>query len=122
MRIETIDTEKIIGLTCPKTGNRILWSDENVEDVLPGTVVSAVITSLMPEECGFDWMPMAAVWRLHFVGADTRKLSLDEVVEAFPASGKALKVVSGGMACGWVRDVTYYIVPEDLPESCFLHA
>jgi hypothetical protein len=45
-----------------------------------------------------------------------------KVVEAFPASGKALKVVSGGMACGWVTDVTNFIVPEELPDKCFIRA
>ena len=52
----------------------------------------------------------------------TRKMTLDEVVEAFPASGKALKVVSSGIACGPVYDVTYFIVPEELPDGCFIHA
>ena len=50
------------------------------------------------------------------------EVGLDEVVDAFPASGKALKVVSGGIACGPVYDVTYYIVPEDLPDECFIRA
>lgn len=39
----------------------------------------------------------------------------------FPASGKALKVVSGGIACGPVLDVTYFIVPEELPFDSFIH-
>ena len=120
MKIERIDTDEIVGFICPATGNRILWDDEGIEDCLRGSVVSAIITSLCPEECGFDWMPMAAAWNEHYASADTRKLTLDEVVEVFPASGKALKIVSIGMTCGPVHDVTYFIVPEDLPDSCFI--
>ena len=120
MRIERIDTDEIIGLTCPVTGNRILWDDENIEDALRGSVVSAIIASVCPEECGFDWMPMAAAWNEHYASTDARKLTLDEVVEAFPAKEKALKVVSGGIACGPVCDVTYFVVPYDLSEECFI--
>lgn len=122
MRIERIDTDEIIGLNCPATGNRILWDDEEIEDALRGSVVSAIITSLYPEECGFDWMPLAAAWKTHYGSVNTRKMTMDEVVEAFPASGKALKVVSGGIACGLVSDVTYFIVPEDIPDRCFIRA
>lgn len=121
MRIERIDTDEIIGLTCPKTGNCILWDDDDIEDALRGSVVLGVVTSQYPEECGFDWMPMAAAWKEHYAGADRRKMSVDEVVEAFPALGKALKVVSGGIACGPVCDATYFII-EDLPDGCFIHA
>lgn len=122
MKIERVDTDEIIGLTCPKTGNRILWEDENIEDALRGSVVLGIVTSLYPEECGFDWMPIAAAWKAHYRAANTREMSLDEVVEAFSAPGNALKVVSGGMACGPVYDVTYFIVPEDLPSGCFIRA
>lgn len=120
MRIEQIDTDGIIGLTCPKTGNGILWGDEDIEDVLRGSVVSAIITSLYPEECGFGWMPMAAAWNQHYASADTRNLTLDEIVEAFPASGRALKVVGGGVACGPVHYVTFFFVPEELPDECLI--
>jgi len=122
MKIEHIDTDEIIGIRCPVTGKRILWDDEYISDVLPGTVVLAVITSLYPEECAVEGLPLAAAWNQHYASADTRKLTLDEIVEAIPASGKALKVVSGGMACGPVCDVTYFIVPEELPEECFIQA
>jgi hypothetical protein len=120
MRIESIDTDEIIGLTCPKTGNRILWGDEDIEDVLRGSVVLAVITSLCPEECAVDWLPLATAWKAHYERSSTPMMTLDEVVEAFPASGKALKVVSSGMACGPVHDVTYFIVREELPDECFI--
>lgn len=120
MKIDRIDSDEIIGLTCPATGKRILWDDEDIAEVLPGTVVLAVITSLYPEECGVDDMPLAEAWKQHYASVNTRKMSLDEVVEGFPASGKALKVVSGGIACGPVCDVTYFIVPEDLPDGYFI--
>lgn len=122
MKVERIDTDEIIGLTCPATGNRILWEDENIEDALRGSVVLGVVTSLYPEECGFPWMPLAAAWRSHYADVNTRKMTLDEVVEAFPAPGKALKVVSGGIACGPVYDVSYYLVGKDLPTGCFISA
>lgn len=120
MTIERIDPDEIVGLKCPKTGHRILWNDEDIEDVLPGTVVLAVITSLAPEECAIENLPLAAAWKQHYASVRARELSLDEVVEALPAAGKALKVVSGGITCGCVADVTYHIVPEDLPDGCFL--
>lgn len=122
MRIERIDADEIVGFICPATGNRILWDDENIEDSLRGSVVFAIITSLFPEECGFGWMPLAAEWNQHYASADTRTLTLDEIVEAFPAPGKALKVVSGGMACGPVQDATFFIVPLNLPYGCFIRA
>lgn len=122
MKIETIHTDEIAGLKCPKTGTCILWDDEDIADVLPGTVVLAVITSLCPEECGVEDMPLAAAWKSHYESANIRKMTLDEVVEAFPASGKALKIANSGMACGPVYDVTYFIVPEELPDGCFIHA
>lgn len=121
MKIERIDTNEIVGLTCPKTGKRVIWTDEDIEDALRGTVVLGVVTSLYPEECGFDWMPLASAWKAHYQSANTRKMSLDEVVESFPAPGKALKVVSGGIACGPVYDVTYLVVPENLPDGCLIH-
>lgn len=122
MKIEPIDTDEIVGLKCPITGTCILWDDEDIADVLPGTVVLAVITSLCPEECGVEDMPLAAEWKLHYASVNAWKLGLDKVVEAFPASGKALKIANSGMACGSVYDVTYYIVPEDIPDDCFIHA
>jgi hypothetical protein len=122
MKIERIDKDEIVGLRCPNTGTSILWDDEDIAYVLTGTAVLAVITSLCPEECGVKDLPLAAAWKLHYSSANTRKMTLDEVVEAFPASGKALKVVGGGMACGPVYDVTYFIVPEDLPHECFIRA
>lgn len=122
MKVERIDTDEIVGLTCPKTGNRILWADDDIEDALRGSIVLGIVTSLYPEECGFNWMPLAAAWKAHYAVADTRKMSLDEVVEAFPAPGKALKVLSSGIACGPVYHVTYFIVPEDLPDGCFIRA
>lgn len=122
MRIERIDTDEIVGLKCPKTGNCILWDDEYIADVLPGTVILAVITSLYPEECAVKNMPLAEAWKQYYASANTRKMSLDEVVEAFPASGKALKVVSGGIACGPVCDVTYFMVHEELLDECFIRA
>lgn len=122
MKIERIDADEIVGLRCPKTRTCILWDDEDIADVLPGTVVQAVITSLCPEECGVEDMPLAAAWKSHYESANTRKMTLDEVVEAFPASGRALKVISGGMACGPMYDVTYFIVSEELPDECFIHA
>lgn len=122
MKIEQIDTDAIIGLKCPITGTCILWDDEDIAFLLPGTVVLGVITSLYPEECAVEDMPLAEAWKSHYESANTRKMTLDEVVEAFPASGKALKVVSSGIACGLVSDVTYCIVPEELPDGCFIHA
>lgn len=122
MRIERIDTDEVVGLSCPKTGNRILWDDDDIEDALRGSVVLGVVTSMYPEECGVDWMPIAAAWKAHYQRASTQKMGLDEVVEAFLEPGKALKVVSGGIACGPVYDVTYFIVPEDLPSGCFIRA
>jgi len=122
MRIEQIDTDEIVGLRCPTTGTSILWDDEDIADVLPGTVVLAVITSLCPEECGVEDMPLAEAWKSHYESANTRKMTLDEVVEAFPASGKALKVKGGGIACCPVYDVTYFVVPIDLPDGCLIHA
>ena len=122
MKIELIDTDEIVGLKCPKTGTCILWDDEDISNVLPGTVVLALIVSLCPEECAIEGMPLAAEWKLHYRSVDAWKLGLDNVVEAFPASGKALKVVSGGMACGPLSDVTYFIVPVGLPDECFIHA
>jgi hypothetical protein len=77
----------------------VLWDDEDIADALPGTVVQAVITSMCPEECAVEGMPLAAAWKSHYTSANTRKMTLDEVVEAFPASGKALKVKGGGIAC-----------------------
>lgn len=100
MRIERIDTDEIVGLKCLKTGHHILWNDENIADVLPGTVVSAVVSSLCPEECAVENLPQAEAWKQHYADVNIRKMSLDEVVEAFPAAGKALKVVSGGITCG----------------------
>lgn len=120
LRIERIDKDDIVGLRCPKTGTRILWDDEDIAYVLPGTVVQAVITSMCPEECAVNDMPLAEAWRSHYASANTRKMTLDEVVEAFPASGKALKVAGGGIACGPVYDVTYFVVPADLPDGCFI--
>lgn len=120
MKIERIDADEIVGLRCPKTGTCILWDDEDIAAVLPGTAVLAVITSMCPEECGVEDMPLAAAWKSHYETSNTRKMTLDEVVEAFPASGKALKVVSSGIACGLVSDVTYFIVPEELPDGCFI--
>ena len=122
MKIERIDTDEIVGLRCPKTGTSILWDDEGIADVLPSTVVLAVVTSLCPDECAVEGMPLAAAWKSHYESANTRKMTLDEVVEAFPASGKALKIANSGMACGLVYDVTYFIVPEELPDECFIHA
>jgi hypothetical protein len=122
MRIERVDTDEIIGLTCPKTGNRILWNDDDIEDALRGSIVRAVVTGLYPEECAIEDMPLASAWKLHYASVNTRKMSLDEVVEAFPASGRALKVVSGGIACGPVRDATFFIVPPDLSSKCFIRA
>jgi hypothetical protein len=122
MRIERVDTDEIIGLTCPKTGNRILWNDDDIEDALRGSIVRAVVTGLYPEECAIEDMPLASAWKLHYASVNTRKMSLDEVVEAFPASGRALKVVSGGIACGPVYDVTYYILLEELSDECFIRA
>ena len=65
---------------------------------------------------------VAAEWNQHYASADTRKLTLDELVEAFPVSEKALKIVGGGMACCPVFNVTYFFVPEELPDGCFIHA
>jgi hypothetical protein len=67
-------------------------------------------------------LPLAAAWKAHFQRVNMPRMSLDETVSASPAPGKAPRVVSGGMTCGPMTDVTYYIVPEDLPEGCFLHA
>jgi len=120
MKIETIDTDKIVGLRCPKTGTCILWDDEDIADVLPGTIVLAVITSLCPEECGVEGMPLAEAWKTHYESVNTSKMSLDEVVEAFPASGKALKVINSGIACGPVYNMTYFIISEDLSEEEWL--
>jgi len=122
MKIELIDTDEIVGLKCPKTGTCILWDDEDISNVLPGTVVLALIVSLCPEECAIEGMPLAAEWKLHYRSVDAWKLGLDEIVEAFPASGKALKVVSGGIANGPVEDVTYFIVPDELLDECFIPA
>jgi hypothetical protein len=122
MKIERIDTDEILGLRCPKTGTRILWDDEGIADVLPGTVVLAVITSQTPEECAVEEMPLAEAWKSHYQSVNAWKLGLDKVVEAFPASGKALKVDYSGIACGLVCDAAYYIVPEELPDECFIHA
>ncbi len=122
MKTEYIDTDEIVGLKCPKTGNRILWNDERIEDGLPGTVVSAVITSLAPEECAVENSPLAAAWRSHYQRFNTPRISVDEVVCAFRAPGKALKVVSGGLTCAPVSDVIYYVVPKDLPDGCFIRA
>jgi hypothetical protein len=38
MKIERIDKDEIVGLRCPKTRTSILWDDEDIADVLPGTV------------------------------------------------------------------------------------
>ena len=122
MKIERIDTDEIVGLRCPKTGTSILWDDEDIADVLPGTIVLAVITSLCPEECGVEDMPLAAAWKWHYASVNAWKLGLDKVVEAFPASGKALKIANSGIACGLVCDVTYFIVPEELPYGCLIQA
>ena len=122
MKIEQIDTDEIVGLKCPITGTCILWDDEDIADVLPGTVVLAVITSLYPEECAVEDMPLAAAWKSHYASVNAWKLGLDKVVEAFPASGKALKIANSGMACGPVYDVTYFIVPEEVLDECFIHA
>ncbi|HWA95087.1 MAG TPA: hypothetical protein VG844_10850 [Terracidiphilus sp.] len=122
MKIETIDTDEIIGLICPITGNRILWEDDDIEDVLRGSVVLGIVTSLSPEECGFPWMPLADAWNSHYQRVSAKKMSLDEVVEAFPASSVALRVVSGGIACGPVYDVSYFFVPGFLPEHCYIRA
>jgi hypothetical protein len=122
MKIERIDKDEIVGLRCPKTGSRILWDDEDIADVLPGTAVLAVITSQTPEECAVEGMRLAEVWKAHYASVNTGKMCLDEVVEAFPASGKALEVAYGGTACGSVCDSVYYVVPEDLPDECFIHA
>jgi hypothetical protein len=122
MKIERIDKDEIVGLRCPKTGTCILWADEDIADVIPGTVVLAVITSQAPEECAVEGMPLAEAWKVHYASVNTNRMTLDEVVEAFPASAKALKVDYNGIACGSVCDVVYYIVPEDLPEDCLTHA
>ncbi len=122
MKIEQIDKDEIVGLRCPETGTRILWDDEDIADVLSGTVVLAVITSQTPEECAVEGMPLAEVWKAHYASVNTGKMCLDEVVEAFPASGKALEVDYCGIACGSVCDVVYYIVPEELSDECFIYA
>jgi hypothetical protein len=122
VKTEYIDTDEIVGLKCPKTSHRILWNDECIEDVLPGTVASAVITSLAPEECAVESLPLAAAWKSHYQSVSTAGISLGETVSAFPAPGNALKVVSGGMTCGPLTDMTYYIVPDDLPDGCFIRA
>jgi len=122
MKIERIDTDEIVGLRCPKTRTSILWDDEDIADVLPGTVVLAVITSLCPEECAVEDMPLAAAWKSHYQSVNAWKLGLEKTVEAFPASGRALEVVYSGIACGPVCDVAYYIVPEELSDGCFIHA
>jgi hypothetical protein len=122
MKIERIDADEIVGLRCPKTGNCIRWDDEDIADILPGTVVLAVVSSLCPDVCSVEGMPLAEAWKLHYASVNAWKLGLDGVVEAFPASGKALKIANSGMACGPVYDVTYYIVPEDIPDDCFIHA
>ena len=67
-------------------------------------------------------MPLAEAWKSNHASVDAWKLGLDGVIEAFPVSGKALKVVYGGITCGLVHDVVYYIVPEDLSEDCLIHA
>ena len=122
MQIKKIDADEIIGLTCPKTGNRVLWNDDDIEDELRGSVVSAIVTSLAPEECEFDWMPLAAAWKAHYQTVNVSKMSLNQMVESFPAPGKALKVASSGIACGLVYDVTYFIVPEELSDRWFIRA
>jgi hypothetical protein len=122
MKIEQIDKDEIVGLRCPETGTRILWDDEDIADVLSGTVVLAVVTSQTPDECAVEGMPLGEAWNRHYASVNTRKMSLDEVVESFPASGKALEVVYNGIACGSVCDSVYYVVPEDLPDECFIHA
>jgi len=83
MKIERIDTDEIIGLTCPITGHRILWDDEDIADVLPGTVVLAVITSLYSEECAVEGMPLAEAWNQHYASANIREMSLDESRRGF---------------------------------------
>ena len=120
MKIERIDADEIVGLRCPKTGTCILWNDEDIADVLPGTVVLAVVSSLCPDVCGVEGMPLAEAWKTHYESVNAWKLGLNKIVESFPASGKALKVVSGGIGCGPVCDVTYFIVPEELPDGCFI--
>jgi hypothetical protein len=122
MKIERIDKDEIVGLTCPKTGTRILWDDEGIADALPGTVVLAVITSQTPEECAVEGMPLAEAWKSHYRSVNAWKLGLKETVEAFPASGRALEVVYSGNACGPACDVAYYIVPEELSDECFIHS
>ena len=122
MKIERINSDEIIGIICPKTGNRILWDDEYISDVLSGSVVSAVVCSLCPEDCGVGNLPLSDAWKAHYASVNTRKMTLDEVVESFSVKGKALKVISGGIACGPVYDVTYFIVPQDLPDGCFICA
>lgn len=122
MIIVRIDEEEIIGLKCPKTGACIYWDDEDIIDVLPGTVVAAVVSSLCPEECAFAGMPLGEAWKLHYRNVKVRKLGLDEIILAFPASGKALKIVHSGISCGPVHDVAYYLVPATLEEECFIRA
>lgn len=58
MQIERIDTDEILGLTCPTTGHRLLWNDEDSGDILPETVVSAVVSSLCSEECAVEALPL----------------------------------------------------------------
>jgi hypothetical protein len=99
-----------------------LWDDNGIADVLPGTVVLAVITGQAPEECAVEGMPLAAAWKSHYQGVDAWKLGLDKVVETFPASGMALKIDFSGITCGSVCDVAYYIVPDELSDECFIHA
>ena len=122
MKIEQIDKDEIVGLRCPKTGTSILWDDESIADVLPGTVVLAVITSHTPEECAVEGMPLAEAWKSHYQSANALKLGLDRTVELFSASGRALEVDYSGIACGSVCNVVYYIVPEELTDEYFIHA
>lgn len=75
MQIERIDTDEILGLTCPATGHRLLWNDEDSGDILPEAVVSAVVSSLCSEECAVEALQLAAAWKQHSACPNPRKMS-----------------------------------------------
>ena len=50
------------------------------------------------------------------------EVTINNTSVAFRASEYGFKVVSSGTACGLVSDATYFIVLEELPDECFIHA
>lgn len=112
MEIIPFDSSRHSGIRCPESGLEIDFEDENITDYIGDTFVMAVLLRECPEECAIGG-PLDEAWQAFYRAHEDEHPGLEELIEAFPGPYKALEVSRGGMACGPISEVVYYVVPKD---------